>query len=237
MPITLQTLAKGLTAGLILAAGSLFTAGAAHADRVVIQCPAKVTGQPVGAPAGWDLLRTETALQSTKVIEDGRRDILRCLYGQAGRIERLGPQDATCRATDTGFVCETAPAPAPAPAPVARVYKQGVVTLMGTQTVDLETGRVSPANGADFWFQVQNSRTALIVPQNGAQISPRIVQMGYDGCLNQRYTTQGISLQQIHPGSYVCYKTADGRVGEFLVTAATERAPFSITLDFTTWKR
>lgn len=108
------------------------------------------------------------------------------------------------------------------------------VDLTGGLAIDFDNLQAQPGNvaGADLVLQVQSSKEALLVPQNGAALSARIAEQGIGGCRNQRFSTQGVRLAQIHPGSYVCFRTSEGRIGEFKVETATERAPFSMMLSF-----
>lgn len=228
MRISTKTFTRGLTAALVLAAGAVIGADDAKADRSVIQCPARITGKVITAPNGWTKLETTRDLQNAKVIEDGRRDILRCLYGQAGRIERKAPQDATCRATDNGFVCNT-----PATGPVT--HSTGGRTIDQTYTINLDNGNVG-GGGADLWLQAPNAIVRLLTPRNGAVFSVGPNQRGYNGCKTAAFSADVMPLITVPVGSYVCYKTNEGRIGEFRMNDIQRRPLTKIDIGYTTWK-
>lgn len=228
MRISTKTFTRGLTAALVLAAGAFFGADEAKAARTVIQCPAKITGKVTRAPGGWTKLETTRNLQNAKVIEDGRRDILRCLYGQAGRIQRKGPQDATCRATSNGFICNTRNT-----GPVT--HSTGGRTINQTYTINLDNGNVGAA-GADLWLQAPNAIVRLLTPRNGAVFSIGPNQRGYNGCKTAAFSSNPMPLITVPEGTYVCYKTNQGRIGEFRMNDVKRRPSTKIEIGYTTWK-
>lgn len=226
MRISTKTFTHGLTAAFVLTIG-LFAADTAKAERRVIECPASITGKVVNAPARWTALETTRDLQNTRVIEDGRRDILRCAYGQAGRIQRQGPQDATCRAVDRGFVCEV-----PDPRPVT--HSTGQRQIDQTFTINLDNGNVG-AGGADLWLQAPNAIVRLLTPRNGAVFSVGPNQRGYDGCKTASFSSNSMPLITVPVGTYVCYKTDQGRIGEFRMNDVDRQPTTKIRIGYTTW--
>lgn len=228
MQISIHTFTRGLTAALVLAAGTFAGADEAKAERRVIQCPARITGEVVNAPRGWQALQTTKELRNTRVIEDGRRDILRCQYGQAGRIEQRAPRDANCRAVDRGFVCQL-----PDHGPVT--HSTGQRVLNQTYTINFDNGQIG-GGGVDLWLQAPNQIVRLLTPRNGAKFSIGPNQRGYNGCKNASFSTNAMPLITVPEGTYVCYKTSQGRIGEFRMNDVDRSPTTKLKIGYTTWK-
>lgn len=109
-PLLSRQARRAVLLALCLVTGGLL-AGAASAENRTFTCPPSVSGALADIPDGWSAKDIETKLSRTRVIEDGRRDTLRCVYGDVTRIDRQGPRDANCRAVQDGFVCQLPDAP------------------------------------------------------------------------------------------------------------------------------
>lgn len=120
------------------------------------------------------------------------------------------------------------------------VHRSGTFGVMLNQGFEFDAGAVVAAGG-DFTFSEMGT-SYFLTPGGGAKIWPGgSTARGYAACFAQRmsanYVTTRVNVPAI--GSYACYVTSDGRVGEFRVDSLM-RPPSGIgallTVSYTTWQ-
>jgi hypothetical protein len=120
------------------------------------------------------------------------------------------------------------------------VHRSGALSAQLSQGFDFDAGILAPAAGADFVFS-RGGGAFFLTGGNGAKIwiggaSPR----GYATCFAQRLSANYVTGQVALPaaGSYACYVTSDGRVGELQIVSVTGApvGPAALVIQFTTWQ-
>lgn len=108
----------------------------------------------------------------------------------------------------------------------------GPVALQQTYLVNLDNGSVTTA-GADLWYEAATAVQKFFTPKNGARLSwAGGAQRGWAGCKAAAYSTAKISIYNVPVGSYMCYRTNQGKYGEFRLNGYTGT---TMKLGYTTW--
>lgn len=208
---------------------------------------------PGGSAAGGDLSECTTRDWNDTLFEHEFR------YETSDIIQRLNPScrcftqtaresvdsnttyEFTFRITmvdggsDLAVLDERANEGAPPP-----VHRSGALSAQLNQGFDFDAGILAPAAGADFVFS-RSGGAFFLTGGNGAKIwiggaSPR----GYATCFAQRMSANYVTGQVALPaaGSYACYVTSDGRVGELQIVSVTGApvGPAALVIQFTTWQ-
>ena len=121
------------------------------------------------------------------------------------------------------------------------VHRSGSLSTLLNQGFDFDAGISAPAANADFVFS-RSGGAYFFTPGNGAKIwAGGASARGYAACFAQRlsanYVTSQINLPA--PGSYACYVTSDGRVGELQIVSVTPTplgGNATLVVSFTTWQ-
>lgn len=147
----------------------------------------------------------------------------------------LGPQindRASSLRVYTGVLPTPLPLPVPPPVFVPVTHSTGPIALQQTFAANLDTGSVGSA-GADIWYQAETAVARFLNPRNGAALSlTNGAQRGFAGCSAASFSGNRIPLWQLNPGTYVCYRTDQGRIGEFRVNSFSGS---TMNIGYTTW--
>ncbi|HQA28453.1 MAG TPA: hypothetical protein PLA02_04460 [Brevefilum fermentans] len=134
--------------------------------------------------------------------------------------------------------------PPPTPAPAATyttvpltpsTYSTGALEIEQTYTADLDEGLLNGGSGKDLWYQVVSATERYLTPINGAGFAvwggsaP-----GMSDCIGASLSTTSIPLSSSLVGTYVCYRTNEGRPGAFRVNELTGT---TIKIGYTTWNK
>lgn len=94
----------------------------------------------------------------------------------------------------------------------------GQTVLRRGQRLDLDTGVVG-RNGADLQSSQSGNGRLYLRVLNGASIAMgrRSDKRGLAGCRRVKYNRRGLSQVQMPVGSYICVKTSEGRLSQFMV--------------------
>lgn len=169
-----------------------------------------------------------------QVVSFTERDLLASLPNVGASVERSvsrGGYRFTYRITRVQNEPTVLPPRRP-PEPV-RVHSTGTLTAALEQQFEFDGGAVVASNG-DIAFTLVFLAPRL-TPGGGARIWPGgATARGHAGCAagGANYVTSAIALPAI--GTYVCYITNEGRVGEFRV--ANLVGGRTLTLGYTTWQ-
>ena len=230
---SLFTDVRDMFAAVLLATLALFiaTAAPAKADTVGIACPiAQAKREMTDAlPAGWSAQPIVSALSSTEVGVVGGQTALICRYGTSGAVLRNAPAGATCLASGTGFVCETMVVVIPPVAPA----DTGTVSIPHLGGTDLDAA----GSTQDIKVVVTNPEfMAVISPANGARLATaKSSASGKAACQAANFKKKGVPATPVSGKNFVCYKTSDGRIGEFEIQGLTGGGSGGVQISFTTW--
>jgi uncharacterized protein YraI len=121
----------------------------------------------------------------------------------------------------------------PAPAPVApTTFSTGSISLQQTFTANLDNGNIG-GSGADIWYEAVTAVEKYITPRNGAKLALGDgSNRGFAGCSTASYSGGRLSIWIIPVGTYVCAKTAQGRISQFRLNGY---AGTTMKLGYTTW--
>lgn len=211
--------------------------------RSDIDCPLSQVRREITTPLpeGWWNTPSVDYLSGTEVQTIGGRRALVCKYGQSGQIMRLEPRRRDCVPTRRGFNCQRQrpgfPIPGPGgawPGGPGGAYNQGSVELRQTYQLDLDSGRVG-SSGSDLWFRALSPLELYLEPTGGA----RLAFMGGGGrqdCRDANLSSDRVALGRVNIGTVFCYRTGEGRLGQFRVTGFSNQGQTRImTLDYETW--
>ncbi|MBX7247968.1 MAG: hypothetical protein K1X35_02840 [Caulobacteraceae bacterium] len=216
--------------------------------RTDIECPLTQVRREITTPLpeGWWNTPSVDYLTGTEIQTIGGRRTLVCKYGQSGQIMRLEPRRRDCVARRGGFDCRRerpgfpgGPGwpgnPGPFPPSQGGVFNQGELELRQTYQVDFDQGRVGGA-GADLWFHALTPLDLYLEPVNGARLGWLGSSAGRQDCRDVTLSTDRISLGRLNIGTTLCYRTNEGRFGQFRVTGFSQQGGSrAIRLEYSTW--
>lgn len=218
--------------------------------RTDIDCPLTQVRREITTqlPDGWWNTPSIDRLSGTEIQVIGGRRALVCKYGQSGQIMRLEPRRRDCVARRGGFDCRRQrpgfpggqwpgngnPGPFPPGGP-GGAYNQGSVELRQTYQMDLDSGRVG-GGGSDLWFHALSPMELYLEPVGGARLAFMGGGGGRQDCREADLNSDRVSLGRVNVGSVFCYRTGEGRLGQFRVTGFSNQGPSrTMMLDYETW--
>ena len=137
----------------------------------------------------------------------------------------------------TGSLPVWDPPPTPTPAitdtPAPSTYSTGPLAIERNYTADLDLGLLNGGSGKDIKYSFISLLLRSLTPINGAKfkVYGEFAPSMYD-CLGADLSTDSISLLFMSEGTYVCYKTNEGRPGAFRFNGYEGEA---IKIGYTTW--
>jgi len=116
-------------------------------------------------------------------------------------------------------------------------YRTALLEIPQTWHADLDTGSIHSGTN-DFWFRARTATNRYLQPQNGARFG---IYGGGGGiskqdCVDTPKSTNNIPVGSLSNGTYVCYRTSDGRHGVFRINAPIGASPGTMEIGFTTWE-
>jgi len=207
-----------------------FTLEDASADSFV-RCPTREANTAIidSLPPGWEIVQGKAPLTDTRVETGRGQDRLQCIYGTSGVLEMRGPRRETCEVVRGGFLCRSG-------AREPRVVAEGVLRVSQGYTVDLDSGRITSATGADIWLQADNYIQTFLAPIGSAGIA-RVggSEPGPRECERASYGAERVPLIEMLRNGWICYSTDRGRRGRLRVSAVN-LFPVTVDIEFTTWE-
>ncbi len=162
------------------------------------------------------------------------------LFGQVYvQIVVPAPTATSAPTATTEPTATTAPTATPTNTPVPVTFSTGGIDIPQTYHADLDNGAM-PGTGAqqDFWFEAVSAAEKYLTPQNGARFAIWGTSApGMYDCLNKGKNTNKIALSDLPVGTYVCYKTTEGRPGAFRVNAISGGGSQTLSIGYTTWEK
>lgn len=118
------------------------------------------------------------------------------------------------------------------PPPPPPLHSSGTMDILSSYLADLDEGLSS--SDQDFWFEGVTAIEKYITPKNGALFvdwgfaSPDLSQ-----CTGASVSGNKIALSNAVVNHYICYKTNQGRIGKFKITAYNGNI---LSIDYMTWE-
>jgi len=217
---------------LVLTTGILgWVSAGAKADST-IECPLDEVTSAIGEslPRGWDVVPQK--LTDTHVDERGRRDTLQCIYGTVATLEFTAPRRERCTAEESGFECKSRRSDRRR----QNVAANGALRIPAALSVDLDTGRLTRGNKADFRIKTEFPLGRQLVAINGARFAKsNSNDPNRRDCRRANYRGDRIALSMTPGANWTCYITNDGQAGRLRVTGIAIFPP-ALDIDFTTWE-
>jgi hypothetical protein len=125
----------------------------------------------------------------------------------------------------------------PLPPPPQPIHSQDTLQIQQTFSVDLDEGNLSSGPDTDIWFQAVTASQLFLKPMNGAQLAVGDKSdRGYNGCAAEAFSPNAVPIGALPVGSFVCFATNQGRVGQFRVQGLTGGIPKKLTIKYITWE-
>jgi hypothetical protein len=123
----------------------------------------------------------------------------------------------------------------PTPTPAPQVHKADTITVNSSFHFDLDAGDpAAPATTKDGWYRAVSAVEQYLTPENGALFKKWGSGVPtFEDCKSAALSGAEISLADLPVGTWVCYRTNEGRYGRFEVEGKTTT---TWTIDFRTWK-
>jgi hypothetical protein len=207
-----------LAAALLLALGVTAMPQTARADTTYVQCPADAQISVVTRQTGWQAINTQQRIERTEVVSGGgTTQVLRCIYDGGVVVQRPAEAGLRCAVQDrTGFACDPAGQGGSGQGQISN-HHTGRAALGPGEQVDLDGTNGSPWNN-DIWIAGSTERDLALAPFADARISaPQPRHVGYEGCAQAVYGTDGILLRHLRPGDHFCVRTNEGRIAALRV--------------------
>jgi len=224
---------------------SLSVLAASPAAAREIACPHENVRTEVTTPMedGWWQTPQVGRLQSTRVGNVGGETTLICeysAYGTTVSVMRRPPERVNnCTAHRDGFTCvrEGRRPRAEREDAAAVTYRTALLNVPQTWRADLDSGSIDSGT-FDFWFHAVTATNRFLEPMNGARfgIYPGGSGISKQDCVDTPKSTNNIPVRNLSEGTYVCYRTSDGRHGVFRMNARIGRSPGTMEIGFTTWE-
>jgi hypothetical protein len=154
------------------------------------------------------------------------------------RINVLEPPTATPTLVNTSTPVPThtaTPTTTPTAMPTPVVQSEGLLVLLPSNTVDLDTGEVNPGSGADLLYQVDAADLHLLYPQGEALLGiSGSTEPGLAQCQAATKSAASLALESLPGSTYLCYQTDPGLSG-WLLYSSLNPADGSANLVYRTW--
>lgn len=127
----------------------------------------------------------------------------------------------------------------PTPTSGPTVHKTAQFYVRQTFFAELDGGTetdTASGTGADFQFKAVSDVEKYFTPTNGALILKMAGVPQYDDCKNAALSGSQINITAFPVGSWMCYKTSEGRYGRFTLDSYGSVGIFiTMNLDIRTW--
>jgi hypothetical protein len=203
----------------------------AHA-ATIIACPLQQATRTIAEPLapGWSTSSAVSPVTDYKVDTSSGQQVLTCIYGAAGSIQRPVPITQNCtKIPGRKFSCVAAAPPGPA------VVSDGPLTLSDGGNADLDAG-----GAPDIRLRADNPFLRTFEPMSGAKLSPQGTHVpSFADCQGAPYSPAPILQTQLPAGVWLCVRTSDGNIGRIHIVNINGvpglPIPMTLYLDHTTW--
>ncbi len=119
--------------------------------------------------------------------------------------------------------------------PTPIIYREGSVSLINEDYLDLDTGLTNPEeNFADFLYELRSPNHFLIPSDDaGLMIFGKTVP-SFQDCVDALVDSEALSFDAIDPEVYICYQTNKGLPGRLRLISFDDDGDI-LKLDFLTW--
>jgi len=191
-------------------------------------------GEQMGAPAFINFTaasiapgkNVDVSVTLTAPSKPGAYQGFFMLKNSTGR--KFGIGDNADQAFWVKIVVEAPPGPS--------VHKSGLLEIPQTWSVDLDSGSLGPASGAEIKFQAKTDVDLNLVFFGPAKLFTR--QPSFEDCQNAQMDSPTVPASSLSLGTFFCYVTDQGRFG-YLEYAGSDTTPGAgkLYLEFTTWNK
>jgi len=203
----------------------------AHA-ATIIACPLPQATRTIVEPLapGWSTSSTVSPVTDYKVDASSGQQVLTCIYGSSGTVQRPVPITQTCtKIPGRKFSCDIAAPPGP------MVISDGPLTLSDGGNADLDAG-----GAPDIRLRADNPFLRTFEPISGAKLSPQGTHVpNFADCQSAPYSPAPILQTQLPAGVWLCVQTSDGNIGRIHIVNINGvpglPIPMTLYLDHTTW--
>jgi len=123
----------------------------------------------------------------------------------------------------------------PTPTSGPTTYKTAHFYVRSSYHGDLDSG-AETSTGADFWYHRVSAAEQYYEPQNGAKMLKMAGVPDYSDCSTAALSASAINFNDFPVGSWMCYKTNDGRYGRFTLDSYGDVGGYpTVNLDIRTW--
>ncbi len=123
----------------------------------------------------------------------------------------------------------------PTPTSGPTVHKATQFTVRQTWQADLDSGSEASGSGVDFHYHAQTAVEKYFEPLNGAVMVKMAGVPDYSDCKNAALSSSMINLNTFPTGSWMCYKTNEGRYGRFTLDSYGDPDGTTMYIDMRTW--
>jgi hypothetical protein len=122
----------------------------------------------------------------------------------------------------------------PTPTSGPTIYKTAHFSVRTSYHADLDSG--AEVSSGDFWYHAVSAAERYIEPENGAKMVKMADVPDYDDCKAAALSSSAINVNTFPVGSWMCYKTNDGRYGRFTLDSyGTGGDYLTMYIDLRTW--
>jgi len=116
------------------------------------------------------------------------------------------------------------------------ILRRGNLTVRQTYLADLDTVNERSA-GADMWFQAKTATQLFITPRNGATVRRwGTSKPTYNQCRSVGKSTASVPLSSLSPNTWLCFKTAQGRISLVRYRGISSSYPHNLFLYVETYR-
>ncbi len=217
---------------LALATGAIVASALSANAATIISCPLPQATRTIAEPLapGWSTNSTVSGVTDYKVDTSSGQQVLTCIYGAAGTVQRPVPITQTCiKIQGRKFSCDTAAPPGPT------IVSDGPLTLSDGGNADLDAG-----GAPDIRLRADNPFLRTFEPMSGAKLSPQGTHVPtFADCQSAPYSPAPILQTQLPAGVWLCVQTSDGNYGRIHIVNINGvpglPIPMTLYLDHTTW--
>jgi hypothetical protein len=124
--------------------------------------------------------------------------------------------------------------PPPTPTLPPAIFASGTLLLNLEEAVDLDSGLMNQEEANDLLFSMIEE-DAFLVPENGARVVHYgIITPSYESCSLAPVSAEPIAMDDLEPGSYLCYRTTRGLAGRIYLPGFDLESG-QVRLEFVTW--
>jgi Ig-like domain from next to BRCA1 gene len=130
---------------------------------------------------------------------------------------------------------EVTPIPSATPIPTPVAQAAGTITLTLGTKIDLDSGVLNPASGADLTYEANSKQRHLLTPLDKAVLGVFGVERpNQDDCRSEAMGSVEYVVEDLSDGTYLCYHTNQGLPG-WMMIVRLDSTNDALQLQYFTW--